>query len=109
MLLNGAIEPAAETWRGGMSHRLRIIGMVPGALARVRLLRDGQPVMWRAIAKDGADLPAPAATRRLADFMLSPGETFDFEIVPEPGELRLEVELDNSAKQRAWSRVVVRP
>jgi FtsP/CotA-like multicopper oxidase with cupredoxin domain len=109
VLLNGAIQPAAETWRAGVVHRVRIIGITPASVARVRLLRSVEPVVWRAIAKDGADLPPPAATRRPADFMLSPGETFDFEIVPEPGELRLEVELDNSAKQRAWSRVIVKP
>jgi hypothetical protein len=84
--------------------RLRIIGIVPGALARVPLLRDGQPEMWRATANDGANLPTPAASRRPADFMLSPGEIIDFGIVPEPGELPLEVELDTSAKLRAWSR-----
>jgi FtsP/CotA-like multicopper oxidase with cupredoxin domain len=109
VLLNGAIEPAAVRWRAGVVHRVRVIGITPAAPSRVRLLRGGQPVNWRAIAKDGADLPAPAATSRPADFMLSPGETFDFEIVPEPGELRLEVELDNGAKQRAWSRVIVAP
>lgn len=109
VLLNGAIEPPPMTWRAGVKHRLRFIGMMPAVLGRVRLLREGQPVTWRAIAKDGADLPPQAATARAADFMLSPGETFDFEMVPESGEMRLEVRLDNTVGQQASTRVIVRP
>jgi hypothetical protein len=41
--------------------------------------------------------------------MLSPGETFDFEMVPESGEMRLEVRLDNTVGQQASTRVIVRP
>lgn len=109
VLLNGEIAPPSVTWRAGVTHRLRIIGITPVASARVRLLRGDQPVLWRAVAKDGADLPAHAATRRPADFMLAPGETYDFDVLPEPGELRLDVLLDRSAGQRASARFTVRP
>ena len=108
VLWNGAADPAPVTWRAGVKHRVRIIGMMPGVLGRVRLLRDGQPVTWRARAKDGADLPPQLATDRPADFMLSPGETFDHEIVPDPGELRLEIQLDNGTSRRSVVPVVVR-
>ena len=45
---------------------------------------------WRAIAKDGADLPAPQATVRDATQLIGPGETYDFEFVAkEPGLYKL--------------------
>ena len=49
-------------------------------------------VRWRAIAKDGADLPSALATERLAFLPLSNGETYDFEYSPAaPAELRFEI------------------
>ena len=50
------------------------------------------PVTWRAIAKDGADLPISQATERPARQVVSVGETYDFEFEPQSAsELRLEV------------------
>jgi len=109
VLLNGSTELTAMTLRAGVPHRLRIIGITPVASTHVRLLRGDQPVEWRAIAKDGADLPAHAATPRPADFLLAPGETYDFELRPEePGDLRLDVTLLDRAGQRASARLTVR-
>ena len=57
----------------------------------MRLARDGHTVTWRALAKDGADLPAALATLRAAEVDLSPGETWDFAYAAEDrGKLRLE-------------------
>lgn len=110
VLLNGAIEAPPTVVRRGTRHRIRIIGITPVATARVRLLAGDQPVVWRALAKDGADLPSDAERPRPAELMISPGETYDFEIQPEqPGEWRLEVELDQPQKQRASARLVARP
>ena len=54
-----------------------------------RLLRDSTPETWRAVAKDGMDLPAERATTGPAVQQLSNGETFDFEFIPrEAGALR---------------------
>jgi FtsP/CotA-like multicopper oxidase with cupredoxin domain len=108
VLLNGAIELPQETWRAGVTHRVRIIGITPAGAGRVRLMRGEQSIIWRAVAKDGADLPAQVARERPADFLLGPGETYDFEIAPEPGELRLEVLFNRPAKQRASMRVMVK-
>jgi hypothetical protein len=48
-------------------------------------------VQWRAIAKDGADLPPNQARTRSATQQIGVGETYDFEYQPTgPGELRLE-------------------
>jgi hypothetical protein len=110
VLLNGAIEAPPTVVRRGTRHRIRMIGITPVASARVRLLAGDQPVVWRALAKDGADLPSDAEGPRPAELMISPGETYDFEIQPEqPGEWRLEVELDQPQKQRASARLVARP
>jgi hypothetical protein len=47
---------------------------------------------WRAIAKDGADLPPSQAVVEDAQQELAPGEICDFEYTPRgPGRLRLEV------------------
>jgi hypothetical protein len=48
-------------------------------------------VQWRAIAKDGADLPPRLATLRPARLTFLPGEIHDFEFTPAAaGELVLE-------------------
>jgi len=58
----------------------------------VRLLRDSTPVTWRAVAKDGMDLPTDRATTRRAVQQMGNGETYDFELTPtEASDLRLTV------------------
>jgi hypothetical protein len=42
---------------------------------------------WRAVAKDGYELPKAQATERTANVQMGPGETADFELRPmRPGE-----------------------
>jgi hypothetical protein len=49
-------------------------------------------LQWRAIAKDGADLPPSQAVLKDAQQELAPREIYDFEYVLRgPGRLRLEV------------------
>jgi hypothetical protein len=49
-------------------------------------------VQWRALAKDGAELPRHLQTMRAASLLAGPGETMDFEYRPMvPGLLRLDV------------------
>ncbi|MFN2433687.1 MAG: hypothetical protein ABR599_12905, partial [Gemmatimonadota bacterium] len=43
---------------------------------------DGSNVGWRAIAKDGADLPSEQATLQPSHLLTGPGETADFEFTP---------------------------
>jgi hypothetical protein len=58
----------------------------------VRLVRDSTPVAWRALAKDGMDLPPDRATTRRAIQQMGNGETYDFEITPtQRADLRLTV------------------
>ncbi|MGH8473826.1 MAG: hypothetical protein ACREVJ_15535, partial [Gammaproteobacteria bacterium] len=47
-------------------------------------------VKWRAVAKDGADLPAAQARMGPAQVRIGVGETYDFEFEPDrPRDLRL--------------------
>jgi hypothetical protein len=47
---------------------------------------------WRAVAKDGADLPEALRLENSAEFRTNTGETFDFLWTPaEPGDATLSV------------------
>jgi FtsP/CotA-like multicopper oxidase with cupredoxin domain len=93
ILLNGRKEPAALDWRVGQRYRLRIVDIHtfrPSMI--VRVVRDSSLLTWRAVAKDGMDLPADRATTRPAIQQMGNGETYDFEITPTTaGDLRLTV------------------
>lgn len=91
-LLNGTLTPDPIALKTGVTYRLRLINITLfNASARVRLVRDGFPVMWRAVGKDGAALPERLRKVDFADRIVSVGETMDFEFRPtEPGEYRLE-------------------
>src|SRR2546423_7195834 len=93
LLLNGSAQPAPLQLKAGVAYRLRLINMTPdGAALAVSLLAKGQPVHWRAIAKDGADLPPLQATAKEARQVVSGGGTYDFEFQPkDKGDLGLEV------------------
>ena len=92
VLLDGSTHPAPLEIRSGMPHRFRIV-MIPSAgSADVMLFSDSSLVTWRAVAKDGADLPPGQATWRPARQRIAVGETYDFEFTPAaPGDLRLEL------------------
>jgi FtsP/CotA-like multicopper oxidase with cupredoxin domain len=93
VLINGSLAPDALQLHVGERYRLRIVDVHtfrPSMI--VRLLRDSTPVMWRAVAKDGMDLPDDRATMRRAVQQMGNGETYDFELAPtEPAVLRLTV------------------
>ena len=93
ILVNGSLTPAALELKAGERYRLRIVNVHtyrPSMIARV--LRDSSLVTWRAVAKDGMDLPAQRATVRPAVLQLGNGETYDFEFVPAAaGDLRVTV------------------
>ncbi len=77
----------------GRTYRLRLIDIIADWTAKIALLREDSVVHWRALAKDGAELPAPAQVVRSAAFIAGPGETMDFEYRPTaPGPLHLEVQ-----------------
>jgi FtsP/CotA-like multicopper oxidase with cupredoxin domain len=93
ILLNGDADPGPIELKQGVRYRFRFINITPhDPLLTVSLLAGSSPVTWRAIAKDGADLPISQATERPARQTVSVGETYDFEFEPRSAvELRLEV------------------
>ena len=92
ILLNGSTRPAPLVLRAGVPNRLRIVIIPAAGYADLVLVSDTTPVTWRALAKDGADLPAALATMRPARQSVSVGETYDFEFTPQDNRpLRLEL------------------
>jgi FtsP/CotA-like multicopper oxidase with cupredoxin domain len=93
VLINGSLAPHVLQLRAGERYRLRIVDVHtfrPSMI--VRLLRDSTPVTWRAVAKDGMDLPVEQATVRRSVQQMGNGETYDFELAPtEAGDLRFTV------------------
>ncbi|AHG88897.1 multicopper oxidase type 3 [Gemmatirosa kalamazoonensis] len=91
VLLNGSLAPSARELRVGERYRVRVINIHPYRPSMIaRVLRDTAAVTWRAVAKDGRDLPPDQATVRPAVQQIGNGESYDFELVPnEPGDLRV--------------------
>ena len=89
-LLNGTSTPVERELRVGEHYRFRLVDIHtfrPSMIAR--LMRDSTLLTWRAVAKDGRDLPASQATMRPSVQQMGNGETYDFEFVPSaPGALR---------------------
>ena len=109
VLINGSLAPGALRLRVGERYRLRIVDVHtyrPSMI--VRLLRDSTPVTWRAVAKDGMDLPTDRATTRRAVQQMGNGETYDFELTPtKAADLRLTVS-SAVGQELAWMRVEAR-
>ena len=59
---------------------------------RISMVRDREVLKWRALAKDGMELPPDQTTERPSDQQVGNGETYDFEFVPTAaGENLIEV------------------
>jgi len=108
VLINGRPQPLALQLFTGTKYRFRLINIAPdNALLRASLRRAGNPVQWRVIAKDGADLPPSSATMQTAELGITVGETYDFEYTAStPQELALEVYLPGGPKLRATQALV---
>jgi hypothetical protein len=90
--INGRVIPDTLRLTSGQTYRLRIVHIVPDWTVRVTLTRGDSTEQWRALAKDGAELPPHRQTTRAATFVAGPGETMDFEYrAGAPGALRLDV------------------
>ena len=92
VLFNGSLTPPVLRWRTGRRYRLRFINIAAFDGIRVALLGPEKQLQWRAVAKDGADLPPAQAVMEEAKGLTLSGETYDFEYRPtEAGNLQLEV------------------
>ena len=84
--VNGRASHPSMDLKSGVKHRFRVVSIAPQDDAAVALFGPKGILRWRAIAKDGADLPPALAVEEAAFRLFGPGETFDFEIVPKEGE-----------------------
>ena len=93
LLINGSDKPTPLQMRVGTKYRLRLINITAdNANFNVTLSKDGELVTWRAIAKDGAELPKTQALETKAEQQLTVGETRDYAVRPSaPGDLKFEV------------------
>ncbi len=88
LMLNGSPQPGVMFLLSQRKYRFRFVNMTPND-SPLDLSMDlkGKPIQWRAIAKDGADLPSQQAVVEDATGPLSVGETRDFEFEGKvPGE-----------------------
>ena len=85
VLVNGNNAPPPLTLPAGVSQRFRFIGIGSAGGARFSIRQDTTLVTWRALARDGADLPASRAVSRAAREYVGAGETRDFEWIPAAG------------------------
>ncbi len=93
MLINGQPGPDPVPLHIGKRYRFRLINITDdGSDLHVRLLFKGEPVSWRVVAKDGADLPAAQILTSPADMFLPVGSTCDVEVTLEkPGPTGLQI------------------
>ena len=107
ILVNGVAHPQPLVFDAARAHRLRFVGIGVVTGGSYTLRRGAEVAQWRAVAKDGAELPASQATVRPARVDLFTGEAYDFEFTPQRGEYMLTGSFDNS--RPAWhQRIVVR-
>jgi FtsP/CotA-like multicopper oxidase with cupredoxin domain len=93
LLLNGSAEPPVLRLRRDRRYRIRLIDITANNPGVFSLMGPAGLLRWRAVAKDGADLPPSQAVMQDSRQLLWPGETYDFEFEPRtPGRLRLQVE-----------------
>jgi FtsP/CotA-like multicopper oxidase with cupredoxin domain len=89
--VNGRLEPDPVALPAGRTVRLRFMHISPDDDKRVQPLEEDEPVTWRHIAKDGADLPRALSRELPADLRIHVGETYDFLWTPEAGDYTLRI------------------
>lgn len=90
--VNGSNQPPPLRLDVGSTYRLRLINIHPDWRVEFSLGGDTTIAKWRAVAKDGADLPRSQVKLGSAYLLTGPGETADFDFTPtQPGYMRLQV------------------
>ena len=85
LAINGRTEAVPLTLAPG-THRLRFVSIPVDEQIVVSFVRDSVVQQWRALANDGAELPATQQTVRAARRTVSAGQTFDVEVtIPASG------------------------
>ena len=110
-LMNGTPQPNSMKLKTGTKYRFRLINITGATAAlRVSLRQGGVPGQWRVVAKDAVDLPPAAAKMKLADQIVSVGETYDVEYeAAGPQELTLEGLNPNDGRRATQTLVFTDP
>jgi FtsP/CotA-like multicopper oxidase with cupredoxin domain len=107
LLMNGSPQPAPIALVVGTTYRMRFINITPVDSDLTYSIVDASrtPVSWRAIAKDGQDLPQEqAGTKKTSGDTITVGETRDYSFTPQKaGELYLEA----ASFQRMWVKTTL--
>jgi FtsP/CotA-like multicopper oxidase with cupredoxin domain len=102
--INGSASPAPMTLAAETVHRFRFINISIQDDAELVLSRnatsDTSVIAWRALAKDGADLPMERARSGSGPLRIAPGETYDFEVRLPAGDYRLRMKSFNDIDLR---------
>ena len=80
--INGRLHPDTMRMTLGTTYRIRVIDIMPDWTIRVAMTREDSMVHWKALAKDGAELPVRAQVIQPAAFVTGPEQTMDFEYRP---------------------------
>jgi FtsP/CotA-like multicopper oxidase with cupredoxin domain len=93
VLLNGSSAPAAREMRVDQHYRLRFINVHTFRPSmRMRILRESALLSWRALAKDGMELPDDRRIEGPSEIQMGNGETYDFDFIPSgAGDIHLDV------------------
>ena len=81
-VVNGGETDPPLAMRVGTPLRIRMINIQPADPVTFEIMRDSSVVEWRAVAKDGWELPADQARVEKSRRNLWVGETFDAEFAP---------------------------
>jgi manganese oxidase len=109
-LINGSTNPEPFLLTKGKKYRLRLINITEDSWAlQTSLLLNNSPVIWKALAKDGADLPANQSVHAEANRQrIAVGETMDFQFLPQQtGEYKFEVYLNNASRNIKVAEMVM--
>jgi FtsP/CotA-like multicopper oxidase with cupredoxin domain len=90
--VNGKVQPDTVRMTAGVTYRLRLIQMNVWGTAEITLASGERTLQWRALAKDGMELPAARQVVVPSTILAGGGETADFEFTPAaPGMMTLAV------------------
>ena len=85
VFVNGKKQPDTLYMKKGLGYHFRIVHITAGwADIETSIMRNGNPVNWKPLAKDGADLPSYQQIIKPAlNQPISVGQTLDFEFTPD--------------------------
>jgi FtsP/CotA-like multicopper oxidase with cupredoxin domain len=107
LLVNGDSTAKSLIVKARMDQRFRLVNIGAAVELTFAIYRDTSLVTWRALAKDGADLPLSQETVRPAKQRVQVGETFDFTWKPDPGNYRFVVTWPGNTKPVFQQSLVV--